>query len=113
MADFKANEPVKTVVEKVSVDKIGGAAPGPGQYNFSLVVTGDNGVESAPTRITVTVIRLVAALAAVNDQDVKFADNTVIVGQKFSLSASGSEGGGAIKGYRFTLEPGGRDPDDI
>lgn len=106
MAEFKLNEKVPLGPDKdtISVDKIDGVAPKPGKYKFTLVVVAASGLESAPQEIVVDVVRLEARLTAVNADGVELPGNKVKAGDKFALSAKGSNAGGdGVKNYLFTF----------
>jgi uncharacterized membrane protein len=107
MADFKLNTEEATADKTISVDTIGGDAPKPGKYRFSLVVASENNLKSDPVEITVTVVSLEAKLRAVNTDGVEFPDNKVKAGERFFLSAEGSNAGDEpVKGFIFTLLEG-------
>jgi hypothetical protein len=69
-----------------------------GKVTFSLVVTDNLGVQSAPAFITVTLQPAPVALIAANPTD-------AVEGSAINLTGAGSSSSGNIASFKFSLEP--------
>lgn len=110
MPQFKVNEPQTSTeaVIKVEVSKANPLPPGP--HRFQLVVIDNEGNESEPAFVDLTVQALnapTAVLELVDGGGKKIDPAVVIEGKSFTLSAAKSidVAPGKIVQYRFTLLP--------
>ena len=110
MPQFKVNEP-QTSTEPVIKVEVSKANPlPPGAHRFQLIVVDNEGNESEPAFVDLTVQALNAPTAVLELVDAggkKIAPPVVIEGKSFTLSGKNSVdvAPGTIVEYRFTLLP--------